>query len=148
MQFLRLQFSDGFVHQGTHIGVVFPDVYLRHLKKGLLCLVEQVKHIRCVFIGLLMHMGSNGNQFPLNGFFGDDPRVVFYVSGGVYFGGEFGDVVCAAHKFKLAVFSQLVGDREHINGLRLVEKLYDGSIDLFVRIAIKAFGFENFYDHV
>ena len=135
-------------HDGAHALVALADVAFRHLKQLRLRLVQQVKHVRRLVVRLLNDRVGHPNQFPLDVLLRDDAGVEFHVGAARHTGRQRRHAVAAAEHVQFPFLAQLLGDREQVNGLGVVEQRLDGAEHLAVRFHVKTLRLKHVDDRV
>ena len=131
---------------GVDLHGLVADVLLRDAEKLALGLLHELFDLDRFVVGLALDLARVADQFAGQVLLGHDLRVALEVSRAAHVLGQLGDVERSADCLQVAVFLQLFGDGQHVDGVLARGQINDGLIDQPVCVLIEALRLERLVD--
>ncbi len=135
-------------HDAAH-GLITPaDVALRHFKQLGFGFIQQIQNIGGLFEGLLGDQIGNPNQFALNVFLGNDPRMGFNVRSTRHPQRQLSHRLRPSYLLQISCLSEGLGDGQNVHRLRGMEQIHNRRVNPTVGVPVKTLRLENIDDRV
>ncbi len=135
----------GHTHKVAQRLVVAAEVLVVDVHQPGLGLVEQVDHVGGLVVGLLDGLGADAYHLALYELLAEHADVVLYVCRRHHVLGQFRHCIGTAGGLELAVQTQALDHRQHVDRLTLLEKLADGAVHCLMLRLVEVFHMQYLY---